>query len=153
MESTSILIEHLHIPDSFNCRWLQHGPIGRFLFWRHCMGLLWTHVNVPFFTTDWLTETPATTARTRQAAMGPYDNLPDMADTTPEEMNIHKAFTALYSRLHVPSYKIRPLATAVTKWASQCRATYRPKRHEVSATSRARRRTMPNGIARQNGSD
>jgi hypothetical protein len=109
-----ILIEHLHIPDTFN--W--SGPIGQFLFWRHCMGLLWTHVNVPFFTTEWLVETPATTARTRQAAVGPYDNLPDMADVTPEEMNILKAFTALYSRLHVPSYKIRPLATAITKWAS-----------------------------------
>jgi hypothetical protein len=109
-----ILIEHLHIPDTFN--W--SGPIGQFLFWRHCMGLLWTHVNVPFFTTEWLVETPATTARTRQAAVGPYDNLPDMADATPEEMNILKAFTALYSRLHVPSYKIRPLATAITKWAS-----------------------------------
>jgi hypothetical protein len=39
--------------------------------------------------------------------VGPYDNLPDMAAVTPQEMNILKAFTALYSWLHVPSYKIR----------------------------------------------
>jgi hypothetical protein len=49
--------------------------------------------------------------------VGLYDNLPDMAVVTPQEMNI-LAFTALYSWLHVPSYKIRSLATAITKWAS-----------------------------------
>jgi hypothetical protein len=66
--------EDLRLPETWN--W--NTVVGEFVYWRHCIGLLWTNENIPWNAAEWLEEGDANGPQTRNVTAGPYTNVPSM---------------------------------------------------------------------------
>jgi hypothetical protein len=111
-----VVPEEVHIPDA----WDWTSEIGKFVFWRHVMGLLWTNANIPFPNFGKMWRGPRDDdRRTRTAAAGPYDpdDIPSMVDFDGDQVQTFRMLTELYSTLRTPSFLVRNYATAITRWA------------------------------------
>ena len=127
--ATPVLPEQVYISDA----WDWNNGIGKFVFWRHIMGLLWTDANVPFLDKAWLLP-PPDSRQTRVVAAGPYNpaEMPDLDGISDTQFGTFKMLTYLYSNLRTPSFLVRNFATGITRWACGAVKRMAEKRAEIA---------------------